>query len=348
MSVDVRVAVARYMDQRRARGYKLVDEGVLLAVFADGVHARGARRVTVSDAVAFATRGADVVSRTTQARRLGVIRGFVEWLRAVDLTAADPIPPGLIRGGYERKTPYLYSLDQVEQLMNAAEQMPTRFVADAMGVLIGLLYVTGLRSGEAFALDVADFDPSRLVLCVHGKLDRHRLVPVHPSTAERLEAHCAGRTSGPLLVGPGGRRIAPTTVQAAFRRLVATCELAPQPGTRPPRMRGGTPAPATRRGPVSTTTTGTRSAAPTAPDTSTTSATPATTGPASSKSADQPRRPATSGHAGRAGEVKGFATAPLDLLRSSGGRRAAGGYDDAQVLSSEAAPTTRRSSTSSV
>ena len=233
--VDVRVEAARYMEQRRARGFKLVDEGVLLAGFAEVVHAGGGR-VTVNDAVAFATRRADVVSRTTQARRLGVIRGFVEWLRASDPTAADPIPPALICGTYQRKNPYLYSLRQVEQLMNAARQLPTRFVADAMGMLIGLLYVTGLRSGEAFALDTTDFDANRLVLRVHGKLDRHRLVPVHPTTAERLNAYCAGRTSGPLFVGRDGRRIAPTTLHVAFRCLVATCALAAQPGTRPARL----------------------------------------------------------------------------------------------------------------
>ena len=236
MTVDVRVAVARYIEQRRARGYKLAAEGVVLTVFAEAVHASGTDRVTVKDAVAFATRRADVVSRTTQARRLGVIRGFVEWLRASDPTAADPIPAGLIRASYERKTPYLYSLDEVEQLMTAAQELPARFVAAAISVLIGLLYVTGLRSGEAFALDIADLDPNRLVLTVHGKLDRQRLVPIHPSTAEQLDAYRAGRQDGPLLVGPGGRRIAPTTMQGAFRRLVATCELTPQPGTRPPRL----------------------------------------------------------------------------------------------------------------
>lgn len=236
MTVDLRVAAVHYMEQRRARGYKLVDEGVLLTAFAEAVHAGGGDRVTVSDAVAFATRRADMVSRATQAKQLGVIRGFVEWLRVTDPTAAEPIPARVIRASYERKTPYLYSLDQVEQLMTAARELPTRFVADALDVIIGLLYVTGLRSGEAFALDVADFDPSRLVLSVHGKLDRQRLVPVHPSTAERLDAYCAGRRHGPLLVGGTGQRIAPTTVQAAFRRLVATCELTPQPGTRPPRL----------------------------------------------------------------------------------------------------------------
>lgn len=236
MTVDIAVAAGRYMEQRRARGYKLEEEGVLLARFAEAVQAGGADRITVDDAVAFATRRADTVSRATQAARLGVIRGFVDWLRASDPAAADPIPPGFIRGAYERTTPYLYSLDQVEQLMNAAQQLPARPVADAMTVLIGLLYVTGLRSGEAFALDIGDYNPNRLVLCVHGKLDRQRLVPVHPSTVERLDAYIAGRRDGPLLVGRCGRRIAPTTIYTAFRRLVDTCELSPQPGTRPPRL----------------------------------------------------------------------------------------------------------------
>jgi integrase len=130
----------------------------------------------------------------------------------------------------------LYSLDQVEQLIGAAQQLPTRPMADTMSFLIGLLYVTGLRSGEAFALDIGDYDPDRLVLCVHGKLDRQRLVPVHPSTAARLDTYVAGRRDGPLLVGGSGRRIAPSTIYPAFRHLVATCELPPQPGTRQPRL----------------------------------------------------------------------------------------------------------------
>lgn len=58
-----------------------------------------------------------------------------------------------------------------------------------------------LPRGEAFGLDFEDFDTCRLVLEVHGKLDRQRLVPVHPSTAEKISQYCQGRTNGPLLEG---------------------------------------------------------------------------------------------------------------------------------------------------
>ena len=235
MSADLRVAAAEYLGQRRARGYKLRKEGSLLTGFVESLRSRGVERITAADALAFVQDGPEV-SRATRAWRLGVIRAFAAWLRATDPAAAEAIPPGLIRGGYQRVTPYLYSAAQVAQLMDAARTLESPFLADAMYVLIGLLSVTGLRSGEAFGLCIEDFDSSGLVLSVRGKLDRRRLVPVHPSAAEELRAYCGSRTSGPLLVGPTGQRLAPTTAFGAFRRLITICELAPQRGAGPPRL----------------------------------------------------------------------------------------------------------------
>lgn len=235
MSADLRIAAGEYLEQRRARGYKLRDEGALIMGFVETLHARGAERITVVDALAFAQQRTDV-SRATHAWRLGVIRAFTTWLRATEPDAAEPIPKGLIRGGYQRVNPYLYSPAQVEQLLVAARSLPERYLADATYILIGLLYVTGLRSGEAFALDAGDLDNSRLVLSVRGKLDRQRLVPLHPSAAEELRAYLGGRTSGPLLVGRNGQRLSSTAAHAAFRRVLATCELIPQRGVRSPRL----------------------------------------------------------------------------------------------------------------
>lgn len=235
MSADVVSAVAEYLQARRARGYKLVDEGVLLKVFAEDLQARGVETVSLADALDFAQRNPEV-SRATHARRLAVIRAFVAWLRASDPAAAELIPPGLIGGGYQRVTPYLYSSAQVGQLMAAAGGLAERSLAEAMRILIGLLYVSGLRSGEAFGLAVENFDPCRLVLAVLGKLDRRRLVPLHPSTAEQFSDYCAGRTSGALLIGRNGQRLAPSTARAAFRHLVEVCDLAPQPGARQARL----------------------------------------------------------------------------------------------------------------
>lgn len=235
MSADLRVATAEYLEQRRSRGYKLRKEGALLLGFAETLHARGVEQISVADALAFTQHDPDV-SRANHARRLSVIRGFVAWLRATDPAAAEPIPQGLIRASYQRINPYLYSPAQVDQLMAATRNLREPFLAEGMYILIGLLYVTGLRSGEAFALAVEDFDAARLVLSVRGKLDRQRLVPLHPSAAEELSRYCASRRSGPLLVGRDGQRLAPTTAYGAFRRLVVKCALTPQPGARRARL----------------------------------------------------------------------------------------------------------------
>ncbi|MHB8290514.1 MAG: tyrosine-type recombinase/integrase [Acidimicrobiales bacterium] len=235
MSADLRVGVADYLEQRRARGYKLRDEGALLTGFVEALQRKGVEQITVANAIAFAKERTDV-SRATHASRLGVIRAFTVWLRAVEPTAAELIPKGLIRGNYQRVNPYLYSPAQVGRLLAAARNLPERYLADAMYILIGLLYVTGLRSGEAFGLDVGDLDRSRLVLVVRGKLDRQRLVPVHPSTAEELHGYLGDRKSGPLLVGRNGNRLNRNSAYKAFRHLVDACELAPQSGARQPRL----------------------------------------------------------------------------------------------------------------
>lgn len=46
-------------------------------------------------------------SRATHARRFGIVRGFAVWLGGVDPALAEVIPPGLIRGAYQRVNPRL-------------------------------------------------------------------------------------------------------------------------------------------------------------------------------------------------------------------------------------------------
>lgn len=235
MSVIWEAEVADYLNQRRARGYTLRDASIVLERFAAALGEAGAERITVPAVTSFACQDI-ALGRASQARRFGIVRAFAGWMRATDPATADPIPPGLVRGAYQRVTPHLYPPDQVLALMAATDDLGPRWLAEAMGVLIGLLSVTGLRSGEAIGLDVGDLDASGLVLTVHGKLDRSRLVPLHPTSADKISAYCGDRTSGPLFIGRTGSRICRPTVHGAFRRLTATCRIPTQTGGRPPRL----------------------------------------------------------------------------------------------------------------
>jgi site-specific recombinase XerD len=75
-------------------------------------------------------------------------------------------------------------------------------------VLIALLYGLGLRRAETVSLDVKDFNASGGELCVRGKGNRQRLLPITNGTLDALTAWLAlrGDVAGPLLlpVNKGG------------------------------------------------------------------------------------------------------------------------------------------------
>src|SRR5262249_39746577 len=60
--------------------------------------------------------------------------------------------------------------------------------------LIGLLYATGLRIGEALNLTLSDIDLKRRVIEVReGKFKKSRYVPISPSTAKHLRVYLEKR-----------------------------------------------------------------------------------------------------------------------------------------------------------
>ncbi|GIH73532.1 tyrosine-type recombinase/integrase [Sphaerimonospora thailandensis] len=234
MSPGLRAAIPVYLAGRRARGYRLDRHEQLLEAFLDSLEARGETRITVPAAVAFAT--ASPGTRVWHAQRLAAVRSFAGYVHGRDPAAADPVPDGLIPARPVRRIPYLYSGEETVRLMAAAAALSPAMLAASMRTLIGLLASTGIRSGEAGALDTKDLDIAGQVLAVTGKHGRTRLIALHPTTAAALAGylqiwagHAAPGTSA-LLIGQAGRRLNLNTARAIFRSLATGCSLAPQPG----------------------------------------------------------------------------------------------------------------------
>ncbi len=239
MSVDLHLAAADYLRDRRARGYVLADEDWLLSSFLDGLAARGETRITLAAAIAFAT--GRPATAGWQARKLRVVRNLAAHVHALDPTAAQLIPAGLIGSKTPRRIPYLYSDEQIVALMDRALTLSPAMLAASMRTLIGLLVATGIRSGEAAAVNVEDFDRDRGLLRVTGKNRRVRELPLHPTTVQALGDYLQTRSklappTGPLLIGVKGGRLNLNMARAAFRALVNDCELAVAPGCRAPRL----------------------------------------------------------------------------------------------------------------
>src|SRR6266516_3115702 len=121
----------------------------------------------------------------------------------------------LFRSGAHRAVPYLYSAADIAALLAQAEQLKTPLRRATIKTLIGLLTVTGMRRGEAIALDVEDFDARRgLLLVRHAKLGKHRLLPLHPTTVTAVQDYRRLRdqrfprpVSEALLVSSAGTRL---------------------------------------------------------------------------------------------------------------------------------------------
>jgi integrase/recombinase XerD len=89
-----------------------------------------------------------------------------------------------------RVSPNLYSDADIAALMAAARALRWPLRAATYETLIGLIAVTGMRSGEAVRLDRDDIDWDEGVVTVwNSKFQKSRALPVHPSTLAALKRY---------------------------------------------------------------------------------------------------------------------------------------------------------------
>jgi len=181
-----------YLRLRRALGFTLEREGQLLAQFANHLQALGAERLTSELAIAWAKEPAAAQS-SHWAKRLGVVRHFAAYLKTIDATTEVP-PTGVFGARRQRCVPYLYSDRDVARVLEAARALRPPLRAATHEALFGLLAATGMRIGEALALERGDVDLDRGVITIrHAKFDRERLVPLHESTTAALRSYATER-----------------------------------------------------------------------------------------------------------------------------------------------------------
>jgi integrase/recombinase XerD len=184
------VAAQEYLALRRALGFKLHHHTWWLPDFTSFMKTHRSSFITTELAVAWSRRSS---SPHSWARRLGAIRSFALHRRASDPRTEVP-SPDLIVHRKHRCAPHIYSDAEVGRLMTQAHVLPRPLSAVTCGTLIGLLATTGMRVGEALALDEDDVDFARGIITILGsKFGKARHVPLHASVVAALRRYAARR-----------------------------------------------------------------------------------------------------------------------------------------------------------
>jgi len=182
------------------------------------------------------------------ARRLSAVRGFLSHVRASNPQVE--VPPARLLAAAKGRRPYLYSSDQIADLLNAALAIRRggSLRPHTYATLLGLMASTGIRVGEAIRLKVCDVeldaDPSLLQIR-ESKFGKSRIVPLHPTTAERLKRYVRLRTrlgyskhSDAFFVSERGGHLNYGCLVQWFTRTVRGMGMYPPDGRRTPTLHG--------------------------------------------------------------------------------------------------------------
>jgi len=223
----------QYLRARRALGVKLERHGRLLPDLVAYVEAAGSSTVTRELAISWARSPAGAHPQWWAAR-LSIARGFAAYLRTIDPETEIP-PAGVFAVHYQRPAPYLWSREDINRLLDAARQLGPPLKAASYEALFGLLAVTGMRLGEALALEPDDVDLEGGVITIRArtaKLERARIVPLHPTTVRALELYattrarlCARPRASTFFLSSTGAGLNRSAVAKTLRELTTTVGL---------------------------------------------------------------------------------------------------------------------------
>jgi integrase/recombinase XerD len=241
MSGDFARHAEDYLNLRRALGHDLADAARLLPRFVTHLDAVGASTITTEVALNWVRRRDADRTSSVWMRRMMVVRGFARHMSGIDPTTEVP-PLGLVTYRQRWRPPFIYSDGDVEALMNAVPRLvPTPLRAATFQTMLGLLAATGIRVGEAIALDRDDIDWVDGALVVHAsKFNKTREVLLDPTVVDALRTytrirdrhvpHPSGRT---FFVSGKGTPVIYGVFGAVFRKLLAASGVGAGSAVRP-------------------------------------------------------------------------------------------------------------------
>ena len=168
----------------------------------------------------------------TQGNRFCMVRQLCKYLAGTDPQNYIP-EPFRSPSSQQAYRPYIFTHEQVRSLLGAASGLPPpeSLRPHTYYTLLGLLYSTGIRIGEACSLNVENFFPCEQRLYVaEGKFRKSRWIVLSASTTCAIEQYLDRRMGkepnapdAPLLLNERRQRLCHPTVHMTYRKLLRHC-----------------------------------------------------------------------------------------------------------------------------
>ena len=222
-------AVERYVALTRTAGHIFRKEARCLANYAAFAQARGENHVRAQSVLEWARRSSSALQRR---RLVLLVRRFALTMAVEDPRHEAPPADILPRAPRVRLKPYIYSPAESAALLAVADECATIRcpVRGQYRILFGLIAATGLRRGEALAIDMDDVTPEGLMVGP-AKRGGWRLLPLHPTVETQLARHLRARVrvqadTEALFLADGHGRLSPSTTRCVFHRMLSRIGLA--------------------------------------------------------------------------------------------------------------------------
>lgn len=218
--------VETYLSLRRAVGFDLRNDTLLLRNFAKFADEHNETHVNASIAIEWAAQASSAAQRD---RRLKAVIRFAQHLRFED--NRHQLPPGGVFGHHrQRPVPYIFKKDEVKALVDHVAGLPSSDPSRShtCSTLFGLLAATGLRISEALALRLDDLTENGLLIR-KTKFHKSRILPLHETTVRALENyrlyHRPKVENDHLFVSAEGKRLSYFVARETLRAVARSMRL---------------------------------------------------------------------------------------------------------------------------
>jgi len=228
--MNLRIILKDYLAMRRKLGYKLQTSEEVLTGFITFFENQKSSYLTTKLAVKWA-RKSKSTNPACWADRLTILRGFAAYWKIIEPRTEVP-PLYTVGPHYKRTTPHIYTDKQIAQILAATRKLPSKD-SYTYWILFGLLLATGMRIGEALALNNEDIDLKQGLITIRkGKLDKPRILPLHATTRKVLKQYVQKRDRQfpsskitAFFAVKKGRRLSLYMARTTFKRVLDMLEL---------------------------------------------------------------------------------------------------------------------------